>query len=354
MSSVLIIASVPSITWPSKRWWCRATSSLTMCHPGCPSRSSYPATASRWTCRSRATSKRGCLARGAAMDGSATTVPLGMALAPTFLAERELPHPHADHRVLDPDAVLFPQGRVAGRGPRRDCVDGLIAVFLSIKMATKFIGILPLTRYHRVRPARGDVHDASDVDRPCLGLDLGLVGLTNKIIDQTQYTILVTAVIGSALVPTLIAQTWFQLGIQADRRRSRCPGGRGGSKRGAVIFVSALLLANLVASMSSPTKYVRQSHRSSRRTKSRCTDGPERLGPWPLWPSFAKVRASRWRLSPPWRPKLRSSLWRPRLARTLGWNTQGRGSSSSRASRSWRGEPNYHSSVTTPSLPERQ
>jgi hypothetical protein len=37
-----------------------------------------------------------------------------------------------------------------------------------------------------------------------------LFGLTNRIIDQTQYTILVTAVIGSAVVPTLIAQTWFQ------------------------------------------------------------------------------------------------------------------------------------------------
>jgi Kef-type K+ transport system membrane component KefB len=37
-----------------------------------------------------------------------------------------------------------------------------------------------------------------------------LVGLTNRIIDQGQYTILVTAVIGSAVVPTLIAQRWFQ------------------------------------------------------------------------------------------------------------------------------------------------
>ena len=36
-----------------------------------------------------------------------------------------------------------------------------------------------------------------------------LFGLTNHIIDQTQYTILVTAVIGSAVVPTLIAQHWF-------------------------------------------------------------------------------------------------------------------------------------------------
>ena len=34
--------------------------------------------------------------------------------------------------------------------------------------------------------------------------------MTNKIINQGQYTILVTAVIGSAVVPTLIAQKWFQ------------------------------------------------------------------------------------------------------------------------------------------------
>jgi hypothetical protein len=37
-----------------------------------------------------------------------------------------------------------------------------------------------------------------------------LFGLTNHIIDQEQYTVLLTAVIGSAVVPTLIAQIWFQ------------------------------------------------------------------------------------------------------------------------------------------------
>ena len=37
-----------------------------------------------------------------------------------------------------------------------------------------------------------------------------LFGLTNNIIDRTQYTILVTVVLGSAVVPTLIAQTWFR------------------------------------------------------------------------------------------------------------------------------------------------
>jgi hypothetical protein len=37
-----------------------------------------------------------------------------------------------------------------------------------------------------------------------------LFGLTNHIIDLQQYTVLLTAVVASAVVPTLIAQIWFQ------------------------------------------------------------------------------------------------------------------------------------------------
>ena len=51
-----------------------------------------------------------------------------------------------------------------------------------------------------------------------------LYGLTNGIIDRTQYTILVTAIVGSAVVPTFIAQTWFlpaRAGApRAERQRS--------------------------------------------------------------------------------------------------------------------------------------
>ena len=41
-----------------------------------------------------------------------------------------------------------------------------------------------------------------------------LFGLQNKIIDQSQYTVLVTVVILSAFVPTLIAQKFFQPTIE--------------------------------------------------------------------------------------------------------------------------------------------
>jgi hypothetical protein len=37
-----------------------------------------------------------------------------------------------------------------------------------------------------------------------------LFGLTYGYIDQAQYSILVTVVIASAVIPTVIAQLWFQ------------------------------------------------------------------------------------------------------------------------------------------------
>ena len=42
-----------------------------------------------------------------------------------------------------------------------------------------------------------------------------LFGLQNKIIDQRQYTILVSVVILSTFVPTLIAQKFFQSTVEA-------------------------------------------------------------------------------------------------------------------------------------------
>jgi hypothetical protein len=69
---------------------------------------------------------------------------------------------------------------------------------------------LPLTIISQVRTAEGMYTTLMMSTGLTFGSISALFGLTNHIIDQTQYTILVTAVIGSAVVPTLIAQTWFQ------------------------------------------------------------------------------------------------------------------------------------------------
>jgi hypothetical protein len=52
-----------------------------------------------------------------------------------------------------------------------------------------------------------------------------LFGLTNHIIDQAQYTVLVATVIGSAVIPTLIAQRFFQPGAAPAQERTGRHGG---------------------------------------------------------------------------------------------------------------------------------
>ena len=86
---------------------------------------------------------------------------------------------------------------------------GLIALFLGLKIASKFIGILPLTRYYRFDKREGMYTTLLMSTGLTFGSISALYGLTNHIIDQEQYTVLLTSVIGSAVVPTVIAQKWF-------------------------------------------------------------------------------------------------------------------------------------------------
>jgi len=86
----------------------------------------------------------------------------------------------------------------------------LIAALLGVKLATKFVGVWPLTRLFRMSPREGHYTTLLMSTGLTFGSISALYGLTNGIIDQTQYTILVTVVVGSAFVPTFIAQSWFQ------------------------------------------------------------------------------------------------------------------------------------------------
>src|SRR5579863_8539008 len=154
----------------------------------------------------------------ATVAGSEAVLPaylVGMALAPTFLAEEELPRRMRiiAFSILTPFYFLKAGSLVDSHSVAVSI--GLIAIFLAIKMATKFVGILPLTRYHEFDRREGMYTTLLMSTGLTFGSISALFGLTNKIIDQTQYTILVTAVIGSAIIPTLIAQTWFQPDFKA-------------------------------------------------------------------------------------------------------------------------------------------
>jgi len=87
---------------------------------------------------------------------------------------------------------------------------GIITMLFAVKVGAKLVGVQPLTSLFRF----GHPHGMYTTLLMSTGLTFGtisaLFGLNHGIIDQTQYTVLVTVVILTALVPTLIAQQFFQ------------------------------------------------------------------------------------------------------------------------------------------------
>ena len=92
---------------------------------------------------------------------------------------------------------------------------GWLALFLSLKMATKFIGVYPLARRYVQQHAWYTTLLMST------GLTFGtiasLYGLNSGILNQAQFSVLVTTVIGTAVIPTLIAQRFFSPNVELEK-----------------------------------------------------------------------------------------------------------------------------------------
>jgi len=87
---------------------------------------------------------------------------------------------------------------------------GVVGILLFLKIITKIIGVWPLAKTFKMRTREANYTTLLMATGLTFGTISALFGLNNKIIDQTQYTILVTVVILSAVIPTLIAQQFFQ------------------------------------------------------------------------------------------------------------------------------------------------
>jgi Kef-type K+ transport system membrane component KefB len=85
---------------------------------------------------------------------------------------------------------------------------GVLALLVIAKMVPKFGGVYPLARRYCAP------HAAFTTLLMSTGLTFGtitsLYGLQSGIIDQTQFSLLITVVVLSAIVPTAIAQRFFQ------------------------------------------------------------------------------------------------------------------------------------------------
>jgi Kef-type K+ transport system membrane component KefB len=135
---------------------------------------------------------------------------VGMALAPFFEGQRELQVRMRSicFAFLTPFYFIKAGSLIEAHALTTGAT--FVGLFLGIKMATKFFSILPLTRYFKFEPREGMYTTLMMSTGLTFGSISALFGLTNHIIDQVQYTILLTTIIGSAIVPTLIAQIWFQ------------------------------------------------------------------------------------------------------------------------------------------------
>ena len=94
-------------------------------------------------------------------------------------------------------------------GPAVVAGAGLITIFLLIKLLTKAVGVWPMSRAFGLTVREANYTTLLMATGLTFGTISALFGLTNGYIDQAKYTILVTTVILSAVVPTLIATTFF-------------------------------------------------------------------------------------------------------------------------------------------------
>ena len=99
---------------------------------------------------------------------------------------------------------------------------GLLALLFAAKMVPKLGLVLP-ARTPRRRPSTPPFTTLLMSTGLTFGTISSLYGLNAGIIDRTQFSLLVTVVVLSAIVPTAIAQRWFSPGHIGDLEHRREP-----------------------------------------------------------------------------------------------------------------------------------
>jgi Kef-type K+ transport system membrane component KefB len=86
---------------------------------------------------------------------------------------------------------------------------GAFILMLVVKVLTKITGVYPVTQAFRSPRKEGMYTTLLMSTGLTFGTISSLFGLSHGVVDQTQYSALVAAVIASAVIPTLIANAWF-------------------------------------------------------------------------------------------------------------------------------------------------
>jgi Kef-type K+ transport system membrane component KefB len=154
----------------------------------------------------------GALATAAQSEAVLPAYLVGMVLAPIFLGNRTLAQRMRviAFSILTPFYFLKAGVLVSLKAVAASAL--LIAIFLGVKMLAKFLGVWPLTRAFRFGRREGMYTTLLMSTGLTFGTISALYGLSHQLITEEQYAILVTVVILSAIVPTVIAERWFDPG----------------------------------------------------------------------------------------------------------------------------------------------
>lgn len=135
---------------------------------------------------------------------------VGLVMAGVFLRDKTLVHRMRSIAFAMFTPFYFIKAGLYVSLPALWAAIGVIALLLLLKITSKMIGVWPLARVYKMRAREANYTTLLMATGLTFGTISALFGLNNKIIDQSQYTILVTVVILSAVLPTLIAQQFFQ------------------------------------------------------------------------------------------------------------------------------------------------
>ena len=87
---------------------------------------------------------------------------------------------------------------------------GLLLILFLVKMVTKIIGVWPMCRAFKLPVRESNYTTLLMATGLTFGSISALFGFNYGYINQAQYSILVTVVIASAVIPTVIAQVFFE------------------------------------------------------------------------------------------------------------------------------------------------
>lgn len=141
---------------------------------------------------------------------------MGLAVAGVFVADRVLVHRMRAIAFSLLTPFYFLKAGLFVSLPAVAAGAGVIALFFVVKVGAKVVGVWPTARAFGM--VRRDANYTTLLMSTGLtfGTIAALYGLTNHYIDQPTYTILVTVVILSAVIPTLLATTFFEPQAAAD------------------------------------------------------------------------------------------------------------------------------------------